>query len=341
MNITELLNNLVEGHDLKSSDTEEFLEQVIRGELTDAQIAAVLTALRIKGESSEEIVGLLRSMRRHMLSVQEPDAIDVVGTGGDGSGTFNISTVAALVAVGAGARVGKHGNRAASGKCGSSDVLEALGVNVHLTAPEAKEVLQKAGMVFLFAPLFHPATKRVVAVRKELKIRTIFNILGPFANPAETKRQLIGVPNADIAKKMASVAKSLDYKHLIIVASEDGMDEISLSAKTLAFEIRGTSVKKFTIDPKKFGFKKSSKSDILGGDAGVNVAIVRDILLGTKGPRRDIVVLNAAFALYVAGIAKTPKEGIALAEKSIDEGKASAALERLIKETRKFSQQTV
>ncbi len=339
MNITELLNTLVEGRDLSAGETEEFLEQVIRNELTDAQIAAVLTALRIKGEVPEEIVGLLRSMRRHMLSVHEPQAMDIVGTGGDGAGTFNISTTSALVAAGAGVKIAKHGNRAASGKCGSSDVLEALGVNVQLTAAEAKTVLQKAGMVFLFAPLYHPATKRVVAVRKELKIRTIFNILGPFANPAETARQLIGVSSPAIAKTMALVAGKLGYEHVLIVASEDGMDEISLSAKTRGFEVKGSAVKTFTINPAKLGFKKSSKKDILGGNAEENVAIIRDILAGKKGPKRDIVVLNTAFALSVAGIAKTPKDGIVLAEKSIDSGEAQKALGRLVKESNVFAKQ--
>lgn len=316
-------------------DAEAFLDDVIKGEVTSVQIGAILTALRIKGESPAEIVGLVRTMRKHMVSVSAADAVDVVGTGGDGSGTFNISTCAAFVVAGAGAKVAKHGNRAASSKCGSADVLEALGVNISLSKEQAEVVFKNAGIVFLLAPLFHPAMKQVGAVRKELGIRTVFNILGPFANPAGTTRQLVGVPNMDIARKMAKAATALGYRHLLIVTSDDGMDEISLSAKTRVFEVRGKSVKTSTIDPKKYGFKKSSKKDILGGNAEENALIIKDILGGTKGAQRDIVVINAAFALFVAGIARDAKEGILLAEKSIDSGKAREALATLVRETQK------
>jgi len=345
----ELLNTLFEGKDLTDTEARNFLDDVIAGALTSAQTAGILVALRMKGESASEIVGLLRGMRAQMVPVEAKGAVDIVGTGGDGSGTFNISTAAAFVAAGAGALVAKHGNRAASSKAGSADVLAALGVNVTLTKQQAEEVFKKAGIVFLMAPLFHPAMKNVIAVRKELKVRTIFNILGPFANPAGTSRQLVGVPNVAIAKKMAEAAKELGYEHLLIVTSDDGMDEISLSAKTQAFDVKGNTVKAFAIDPKTFGFKKSAKNDILGGSAEENADIIRSILAGRaskdgarhdfakSGPRRDIVVLNAGFGLYVAGIAKTPKEGIAKAEESIDSGKAAAALEALVRETKKFA----
>ena len=333
---TNVLNTLVEKKDLTAREAEEFLDAVVAGSVTPAQIAAIVTALRIKGETVPEITGLLISMRSHMLKVDAPGAIDIVGTGGDGSGTFNISTAAALVAAGAGVRVAKHGNRAASSKCGSADVLEALGVNIQLSPEQAKSVFDSAGIVFLLAPIYHAALKQVVAVRKELKIRTIFNVLGPFANPASTKRQFIGVPNVAVAKTMAQVVPSLGFQHVIIVTSEDGMDEISLSAKTKAFEIRGKTVETFSIDPKEFGFKASTKEDILGGNAEENARIIRDILAGKKGPPRDIVVLNTAFALYVAGIAKSPKAGIALAEKSIDSGAAAEVLARLVKESNVF-----
>lgn len=332
----EILNTLVEKKDLTGLETRGFLDGVVKGGITDVQASAILTALRMKGESIEEIVGLVEEMRLKMLKVQAKDVIDIVGTGGDRSGTFNISTAAAFVAAGAGAKVAKHGNRAASSKSGSADVLLALGVNIQLAPEQAEEVLRNAGMVFLSAPMFHPAMKNIVAVRKALKIRTIFNILGPFANPAGTKRQLVGVPNADIAKKMAKAATKLGYTRLLIVASEDGMDEISLSAKTRAYEVRGKSVKTFTIDPKKYGFKKSSKKDILGGSAEENAAIIQEILNGTKSAKRDIVVLNAGFALVVAGLARSAREGIRLAEESIDSGKARVALEVLIRETQKY-----
>ncbi|MEK7107011.1 MAG: anthranilate phosphoribosyltransferase, partial [Patescibacteria group bacterium] len=230
----EILNKLVEKKDLGASKTRAFLNQVIAGEITDVQVGAILTALRMKGETSAEIKGLLDAMRTHMLHVSAKGAMDIVGTGGDRAGTFNVSTTAAFVAAGAGAKVAKHGNRAASSKCGSADVLEELGVNIKLSPSQAEEVYKNTGMVFLFAPLFHPAMKQVGAVRKELKIRTIFNVLGPFSNPAGTKRQLVGVPNVELAKKLAEVAKGLGYTRLLIVTSDDGMDEASISAKTKA-----------------------------------------------------------------------------------------------------------
>lgn len=337
---TMLLNSLVEKKDITAQDAAAFLDNVMEGKVSPVQAGAILAALRMKGETVDEIRGFVQAMRARMLTVKAEGAIDIVGTGGDEVGPFNISTAAAFVAAGAGAKVAKHGNRSASSKCGSADVLEALGVNIHLKPDEAQKVIERAGIVFFFAPLFHPATKQVVAVRKELKIRTVFNILGPLLNPAGVKRQLLGAANTATGKKIADVAKALGYEHLLIVSSEDGMDKISLSAKTRAYEIKGTAVKTFTIDPKKFGFKASTKNDILGGTPEENAAIIRAILGGEKGPKRDIVVLNAAFALSVAGIVKTAKEGIALAERSIDSGAARAALERLITETQKFAPTT-
>lgn len=329
MNATDLLNTLIGRQDLGADDTQNFFDAVVRGEIPATQIAGILVALRMKGESSEEIEGLVRAMRAHMVSVDAPGAIDIVGTGGDGAGTFNISTAAALIACGAGAKIAKHGNRAASSKCGSADVLEALGVRIELSAEQAARVFREAGIVFLFAPAFHPATKNVVAVRKELKTRTIFNVLGPFANPAHASRQLVGVPNPDIAKKMAQVGKRLDYERLLIVTCE-GMDEIGLHEKTQALELRDGSVQAFTIDPAKLGFSPAKKSELSGGDVQTNATIIRDILGGKKGPQRDVAVLNAAYGLSVAGIASDAKEGVALAEESLDSGKAQAALERLI-----------
>lgn len=332
---THMLNTLIAKRDLTKEEAQTFLDAVVAGEMTQAQIGAILTALRMKGESTAEITGLLESMRAHMSKIDAPGAIDIVGTGGDGSGTFNISTAAAFVAAGAGAKVAKHGNRAASSKCGSADVLQALGVNIELSTEQARKVFDAVGIVFLLAPVYHAALKNVVAVRKELKIRTIFNVLGPFANPASTKRQLVGVPNADIAKKMAKVASKLGYERIMIVTSKDGTDEISLGGKTIAYDV-GSAVKKFEIDPKRLGFKKAPLSDLQGGTADDNAGIIRAVLAGAKGPQRDVVVLNAAFGLVVAGIAKTPKEGIALAEKSIDTGSAKSALDRLVAESNKF-----
>jgi anthranilate phosphoribosyltransferase len=332
-NATEILNTLVERKDLTAAEARQFLFDVMDGAITPVQTAAILTAFRMKGESTAEVQGLIQAMREKMVPVRADGAVDVVGTGGDGSGTFNISTASAFVVAGAGVKVAKHGNRAASSKCGSADVLEALGVKIELAPEQAEAVYKNAGMVFLFAPLYHPSMKQVVLVRKELKMRTIFNVLGPFSNPAGTKRQLVGVPNAALAKKLADVAKGLDYTRLLIITSEDGMDEASISANTSVFEIAGKSVKKSVIKPAALGFKKAPASAIRGGTAEENAAIIRNILGGEKSPKRDIVVLNTGLALYAAGAAKTPKEGTARAEVSLNSGAAREALKRLIKES--------
>lgn len=338
MNTTDVLNKLVTKKDLTQKEAMEFLITLMDGKVTPVQAAAILTALRIKGESLDEITGFIKTMRQKMIKIKAPNnAIDVCGTGGDGAGTFNISTTVAIIVASCGVPVVKHGNRAASSKSGSADVLEALGVHIQLTSEQAERVLQKVGMVFLFAPLFHPSMKQVAFVRSELKIRTVFNFLGPFANPAGVKRQLIGVPNKEIAQNLAKVGKRLGYKHLVIVTSEDFLDEVSLSAKTHVFEVKGKKVKKYIIDPEKFGFKRVSKSAFQGGDAAKNATIIHDILSGKKSPKRDIVILNSAVALYVAGKTKSIREGIVLASEVIDNGSAKRVLENLVKETQKYA----
>lgn len=338
MNTTDVLNKLVTKKDLTQKEASVFLLSLMSGEVTPAQAAAMLTAMRMKGETSDEILGFIKVMREKMLTVSAPSgAIDVCGTGGDGSGTFNISTTVAIVVAAARVPVVKHGNRAASSKSGSADVLENLSVHIQLTPEQAENVLEKVGMVFVFAPLFHPSMKQVAMIRGELKIRTVFNFLGPFANPANVKRQLIGVPSLEIAQKMAEVGKRLRYKHLMIVTGEDGLDEVSINAKTHVFEVRGKKVKKYVIDPEEFGFTKVSKSALRGGDAAKNATIIHDIFSGKKGPKRDIVVLNSAFALYVAGRAKNIREGIAVALEAIDSEKAAKLLEKFIGETNKYA----
>lgn len=332
-----LLNKLVDGQDLTEKDASILLEKIIKQELNPTQAAAVLVALRTKGESVYEVLGFIQAMRRHMVKVSAPKALDIVGTGGDGSGTFNVSTAAALVVAGVGIPVAKHGNRAASSKCGSADCLEALGVNINLTAREAEKVFQKAGIVFLFAPNFHPAMKVIGPVRKELGLRTIFNFLGPFLNPAQTKRQLLGVTDINTAAKLAKVAQKLNYSHLMLISGEDNMDEITTTGKTKVFEVKGSRIKSYTLSPQKFGLKKVEKKDLSGGDAKENAKIIKSILKGEKGPKRDIVILNSAAALFVAGLAKGIKEGIKLAEGSIDSGKALKVLEDLVKETQKYA----
>lgn len=311
---------------------------MIDGQLTAAQSAAVLVALRAKEETEQEILGFIQTMRKHMVTVNAPKALDIVGTGGDNSGTFNISTATSFVVAGMGVPVAKHGNRAASSKCGSADVLESLGVNLNLTPKQAEDVFKKVGMVFLFAPNFHPAMKLIAPIRKELGLRTIFNFLGPFLNPASTLRGLLGVPNIKIAKKLAQVAASLKFTHLLLVVSEDGMDEITTTSDTHVFEIKDKNLKTYTLSPKQFGIKQITKRELQGKDPAENAEIIQNILKGKKGPHRDIVVLNSAAAFYTAGKVKSIQEGIKLAEESINNGAALKVLENLIKETKKYAQ---
>lgn len=337
METKNLLDKITDKQDLTAKEASFLLEQIIDGKLNPSQIMAVLIGLHTKGESASEIVGFIQTMRKYMIKIHTPKAIDIVGTGGDGAGTFNISTAASFVVAGCGVKVAKHGNRAASSKCGSADVLEKLGVNINLTKDQAEKVFKKVGMVFLFAPYFHPALKQIAPIRKALGIRTIFNFLGPFLNPAGTTRQLLGVPNIEIAKTLAKVATKLNFIHLLLVASEDGMDEITTTGKTKLFEIKGSNLHIYTISPKQFGIKIASKKYLMGADAVSNAKIIENILKGEKGPKRDIILLNSAAALYTAGRVKSIKEGIKLAEESIDSGAALKVLENLIKETRKYA----
>ena len=329
--IKQLLNKLIEKKDLTIEESEKLMEEMLRGNLTNALMASVLTALRMKGESVEEMLGFINVMRKYMQKIKVSGlVIDTCGTGGDGKGTFNISTATALVVAGAGVKVAKHGNRSASSLCGSADVLEELGVNIQMMHKQAEDCLQKVGITFLFAPLFHPAMKHVAGVRKELGIRTVFNFLGPFVNPARVRRQIVGVSDRNIAEKLMEVAKYLDYEHLLIVISDDGLDEISISNKTRIFEIKNNRVRKFTMMPENFGIKRASIETIKGRDAKINAKIIERILEGEKGPKRDVVILNSAAALYVAGKVKDINSGIKLAEESIDRGKAKKILEQLI-----------
>ena len=337
MNTKFLLNKLIDGNNLSEKESSFILEGIIDGQLTPMQSAAILTALRTKGETVEEIVGFIKTMRKHMIKINAPKALDIVGTGGDGIGTFNISTAASFVVAGLGVPIAKHGNRAASSKCGSADVLEELGVKIFLTPKIAEKVFEKLRMVFLFAPLYHPAMKLIAPVRKELGFRTIFNYLGPFLNPGQTKRQLLGVPNIEIAKRLAQVAAKLQFTYLMIVTSSDNMDEITTTAKSEVFEIKENKIKSFTLTPKQFGIKLATKKDLLGEGAKQNAAIIQNILKGQKGPQRDIVILNSAAAFYLVGKAKNINEGIKLAEKSIDSGLAMQKLQNLIKETQKYA----
>lgn len=332
-----ILNKLVDGNNLSQKEASFILSKIIAGELNPYQTAVILASLRTKGETVDEIAGFIKTMRKHMIKINAPKAIDIVGTGGDNSGTFNISTAVSFVVAGTGVPVAKHGNRAVSSKCGSADVLESLGVNINLTPKQAEEVFKKVGMVFLFAPLYHPAMKQIAPVRKELGLRTIFNFLGPFLNPAQTKRQLLGVPSFGIAKKLAEVAQKLNFNHLLIVTGKDGLDEITTTSETEVFEVKGINIKTYTILPTQFGIKMTTKRNLQGKDSPKNANIIRKILEGEKGPKRDIVVLNSAAALDTAGKVNNITNGILMAEKSIDKGLAMKVLENLIKETKKYA----
>ncbi|HEX3082276.1 MAG TPA: anthranilate phosphoribosyltransferase [Candidatus Saccharimonadia bacterium] len=337
MDGTKILEQLISGRELTHADAAYLLDQAAGQALDPVQLGAILVALRMKGESADETAALVAAMRRHMLTIEAPEVLDVCGTGGDGSGTFNVSTTVAFVAAGAGVKVAKHGNRAASSRSGSADVLEALGVNVMLSPQQAREVLEAVGMVFLFAPAYHPALKQVAMVRKALGVRTVFNLLGPFANPARARRQLVGVPTPEIAERLAQVGSRLAYERLLVVASLDGLDELSITTSSVVFDVSGDKVKQYELNPAEFGFAKAVTSDLAGGDAARNAEITRAILGGEAGPRRDIVVLNAAAALVAAGKAMDVAAGLALAAEAIDSGRALSVLDHLIKETKRHA----
>jgi anthranilate phosphoribosyltransferase len=298
----------------------------------------MLIALKMKGETVDEISGFILGMRKYSIAFPPShDAIDTCGTGGDGIGTFNISSTVAFVVAGAGIPVIKHGNKAASSKCGSADVLLSLGVNIMLTPEQAKKVFDITGMIFLFAPIYHPAMKSIAPIRKALGTQTVFNSLGPFLNPAQVKRQLVGIPSVSLAEKMANVAAKFGYEHLLIVANERGLDEIGLVGKSQLFEIQGKEIIKKQVDPQKLGFKNYSLSKIKGGSIEENAQIIKNILSGEKGAKRDIVILNSAYALFVSGKVNDVIEGIEKAEESIDSGAAEKVLHNLIKETQKYA----
>lgn len=331
----DLLQKLIEKRNLTTEDSRAFVTEIMDGQVNPIQTGAILTALRIKRETPDEIVGLVRAMREKMICVDAPGAVDICGSG-DGSGTFNISTAVAFVVVGAGVRVAKHGNRAATSRCGSADVLEALGVNLMVSPKSAEKIFHRLGITFLFAPTYHPATKNVVSVRKDLGVRTIFNFLGPFTSPASVKRQLIGVSNKKMVHTLAKAATQLEYEHLCIVTSDDGFDEVSICAPSTVFEVKGTSMRQYRINPQEHRFKDASKKELMGGDARENALIIRKIFEGEKGPKRDIVVLNSALLLSISGVVKTIQEGITKAQDSIDSGRAKNKLDSFIKETRKI-----
>ncbi len=331
--IREAIDVLVSGRSLTFEQAAGVMEEIMSGEATPAQFAALVTALRIKGETVDEIAGLASVMRAKAIPVVvTPPVVDTCGTGGDGSSTFNISTAAAFVAAGAGLKVAKHGNRVMSSHCGSADVLEALGVKIDLGAEAVAECLETVGIGFMFAPIFHPAMKYATTPRREIGIRTVFNILGPLTNPARAEYQVIGVPGKELGEKIASVLYRLGTKHSLVVHGLNGMDEISISGSSLVWEVNEYRVSPpYEISPSDFGFKEASLAEIKGGTPEENAGMVRQLLSGEKGPRRDVVVMNAAAALVAGNKVPDLKGGIRLAEETIDSGRALEKLNGLVR----------
>ncbi len=322
--------------ELTREETESAMDMIMSGEVPPVKLAAWLTALRMKGETAAEIAGCASSMSRHAINIPctDPNAIDIVGTGGDGAHTINISTAAAFVAAGAGITVAKHGNRAVSSKSGAADVLSALGVKVELTPEQMVECLKKTGMVFLYAPLLHPAMKYAMPVRRELGIRTIFNILGPLTNPAKVKRYVLGVYDDKLRKLIAAAAVNLGYERLLVVHGSDGLDEITISGPTYVSEVNGGKIRETKFKPEDFGMSSAPLEDIAGGDPAANASIVREILAGKLyGPKRDVVVMNAAAAIYVSGKADSLKQGVEMAKNAIENGAATEKLAEMQKFT--------
>ena len=332
------LTKVVDGANLSEAEAREAMNYIMSDEATDAQIAAFLTALRMKGETIEEITGFARVMREKANPLpMSPAAVDIVGTGGDLSNSFNISTTAAFVAAGAGLRVAKHGNRSVSSKSGAADVLEALGVHIALTPEQAAACMERCGMTFLFAQSFHGSMRFAAGPRRETGLRTVFNILGPLANPAHAEGMLLGVYDPALLEPLGEVLLHLGVKTAMLVHGNDGFDEVSISDRTEVCELKQGRRIRYELDPRDYGFPLAKKADVIGGSAADNAKITLEILNGVPGPRRDITVLNAGCALYVGGLAETVQRGVNLAEHSVDSGAALEKLNELKKVTNGFA----
>ncbi|GBD18029.1 Anthranilate phosphoribosyltransferase [bacterium HR27] len=334
--ITAALQKIVSGGVLDVEEAAQAMGTVMTGEATPAQIAALVTALRVRGERETEIAGFVQALRAHMIPVElatARPAVDVVGTGGDGGRTFNISTAAAFVVAGAGVPVAKHGNRAMSSRAGAADTLEALGVRIDLGPEAVARCVSEAGIGFMFAQRFHPALRHAAPVRRELGFRTVFNVLGPLANPARVRHQLIGVAMPELVDTVARVLALLEIDHALVVHAADGLDEVSLAAPTTVYEIRrngSVEVRRHVVEPESLGIPRVPTEALRGGTAEENARIVRAVLEGQPGPAREVTLLNAAAALVAADAAESLAEGLELARRSIDSGAALAALERLV-----------
>jgi anthranilate phosphoribosyltransferase len=343
--IKKAIAKIVERGNMTEGEMIEVMNQIMSGECTPAQIGAFITALRMKGETVEEITGAARVMReratpirvgkgvldidRDDINIDRETILDVVGTGGDGTNTFNVSTTVSFVVSACGVKVAKHGNRSVSSACGSADVLEKLGINLDVTPETVEKCIDQIGIGFLFAPALHGAMKHAIGPRREIGIRTIFNILGPLTNPAGADCQVMGVYSPDLVEKLAGVLHKLGCKHGFVVHGSDGMDEMTMTGETLVAEVTHAGVKLLTITPEQLGLTRCLMQALKGGDAATNAVIVKAVLSGERGPRRDIVLLNAAYALVAAGKTDSPAEGITLATEAIDSGRALQQVEKL------------
>ena len=339
MNIREALALLIEGQSLSEADAEAVMEEIMTGQATPAQIGGFLIALRRKGETVEEVTGFARAMRRNAVTIRTDRQllVDTCGTGGDGHGTFNVSTTAAFVIAGAGLGVAKHGNRSVSSKCGSADVLEALGVHLTLSPEDVGACIDAVGIGFLYAPQLHPAMKHAIGPRREMGVRTVFNILGPLTNPAGAQVQVLGVYDPSLTELMAQVLDSLGSEAAFVVHGARGLDELSTVGPNRVTRLRDGQVHTFTLDPLELGLPRAKLLDLKGGEAAENAVILRDILGGKPGPQRDVVLLNAAAGLVAGGLASDLPAGLSRAAQSIDSGAARTKLTELVAFTQKKS----
>ncbi len=329
--IRDAIASIVKGRSLGVSEASLVMQEIMSNDATPAQIAAFVIGLRMKGETLEEIAGLAATMRSRAVSIDAGAELDTCGTGGDSSQSFNISTAAAFVAAASGIRVAKHGNRAMSSRCGSADVLEALGLSLDLRADEVERCVKDIGIGFLFAPVFHPAMKHASGPRREIGVRTIFNILGPLCNPASAEAQLLGVAEPGLVETMAGVLQHLGSHRAMVVHGEDGLDEVTLSGKTLVCELVGQRLHRYALTPQDFGLPFVSREKIAGGSSVDNANLLRDVLTGKAGPHSDVVAANAAAALYVSGAAGTMKLGVEAAKRVLKSGRAYSKLEQLVR----------
>ena len=337
--IREAIEALVSSASLTQDEASEAMREIMEGEVTPAQMGAFLTALRLKGETPQEIAGMALVMREKALRVHVDGAlVDTAGTGGDGKGSFNVSTAAAFVAAASGLKIAKHGNRASSGSCGSADVLEALGVKIDLGAEGVKRCIEEVGIGFMFAQTFHPAMRHAALVRREMGIRTVFNILGPLTNPAGAQCQVLGVADATLGDKMAEVLRILGSQHSLVVHAEDGLDEFTLGAKNLVWEVHGSAaVKHHDVSPEELGLPRVSAEQIKGGTPEESAQMMRSLFSGEGGPVREVVVLNSAAVMVVGGKARGLPEGIPVARDAIDSGEALRKVDGLVELSQELS----